>query len=69
MSFLLYPGREESFVNFKFFWKLPFGFICLDMSGFSSYAQDELSAALNDRSLKMSAETRQALVDFMYDVA
>eukprot|EP00439_Symbiodinium_sp_Y106_P026109 s5623_g3.t1 len=41
----------------------------LDTSGDGVLSADELSAALNDRSLKMSAETRQALVDFMYDVA
>ncbi|CAE7456320.1 unnamed protein product, partial [Symbiodinium sp. CCMP2456] len=41
----------------------------LDTSGDGVLSADELSAALNDRSLKMSEETRQALVDFMYDVA
>ncbi|CAE7362463.1 unnamed protein product [Symbiodinium natans] len=41
----------------------------LDTSGDGVLSADELSTALNDRSLKMSEETRQALVDFMYDVA
>ncbi|CAE7319538.1 unnamed protein product [Symbiodinium pilosum] len=40
----------------------------LDTSGDGILSADELNAALNDRSLQMSAETRQALVDFMYDV-